>query len=515
MVCDKNTGKDSIRKRYIYKLSTNFVGAFIGSLAMVIIPRSLGSKVYGDINFLISFFNELITFLDTGTSTGFYTKLSQRQKESEMVIFYFYFMAVVGTVLTLFILIACITPVYTVLWPGQEVKFIVLAGIWGILTWTAQILNKLADAYGLTSASERVKIIQKVIGLAAITILYFFSAVTAWSFFCYNYLILFFSSIAFLMLLKGYIPFSKKNWILTLQQIKKYTREFYQYSHPLFSYSLVGLLVGLGDRWLLQSFSGSTEQGFYGLAYQISAVCIIFSSAIIPLLNREFAIASFNKDASGMISLFRNYVPVLYSTSVLISCFIATQADMLIYIIGGAKFKDAGPAVTIMAVFPIMQTHAQMTATFFYATDRTHLYRNIGIFFMLLGLPVTYFLIAPTDYFGLHAGATGLAVKMLVLSFFPTNVRLFFITKYLGLSFGKYLLHQFVCTGAFWGIGSLSTVITDRLLTSVSPVIRFLFTGILYILQSVVLIYCFPEIVGLNRQRVNVLAKHAFVWIRK
>jgi hypothetical protein len=78
-----------------------------------------------------------------------------------------------------------------------------------------------------------------------------------------------------------------------------------------------------------------------------------------------------------------------------------------------------------MTFYPIHQTYGQLSSSIFYATGQTKLYSNIGIITILAGLPVTYLLIAPADKMGLNAGATGLAIKMVLLNFISVNIQVF------------------------------------------------------------------------------------------
>ena len=43
--------EDSLKKRYLYKLGTKFIGFPIGLITAAIIPRGLGLRAYGDYNF--------------------------------------------------------------------------------------------------------------------------------------------------------------------------------------------------------------------------------------------------------------------------------------------------------------------------------------------------------------------------------------------------------------------------------------------------------------------------------
>lgn len=153
----------------------------------------------------------------------------------------------------------------------------------------------------------------------------------------------------------------------------------------------MGLIVGLLDRWLLQVCNGSIEQGFYSFSYQLASIGILFTSAMTPLLLREFAIAYSGKRAEDVTALFRRYVPAFYSMSTFIGCFVAVHAGTVSYMLGGRQFEKAWLPTAIMAFYPPYQTYGQLSGSVFYATDQTRLYRNIGCIAMVIGLPITFF----------------------------------------------------------------------------------------------------------------------------
>lgn len=173
----------SLKRRYFAKLVANLFGFAVSIVTQTIIPRGLGPKTYGDYNFLTNFFTQIIGFLDMGTSIGFYTKISQRQKEFGLVSFYGYFTALVSMIILLFVCFAVSTSIHMKLWPDQGIFYIVLAAIWGIMTWVIQIINKIGDAYGLTVSTEIVRIYQKSLGLAIIIPLFFFDLFSLRNFF--------------------------------------------------------------------------------------------------------------------------------------------------------------------------------------------------------------------------------------------------------------------------------------------------------------------------------------------
>lgn len=499
-----NNREDSLKKRYTYKLFTNIIGLIISLCTQAIIPRGLGPKAYGDFGFLNSFFDQIISFFDMGTSLGFYTKLSKRPREASLVSFYFHYVGVVAILAVTFVVVAHLTGIYTKLWPGQVLAYVYCAVFLCLFVWINQIMNQMTDAYGLTVYSEVGKVCQKTVGLLLIILLFMFDKLNLLNYFFYNYLIVFLLIYILVKIMKHYGLL--QNWKLTVYEMKKYIKEFYQYSHPLFVYSIVGLFISIFDRWLLQIFGGSVQQGFFSLSFQIGAICFLFSGTMTPLMMREFSIAHGEKNYIHMAYLFRRYIPLFYSITAFFSCFIVVHAKNVIYLFGGDAYKKALIAVAIMAFYPVHQTYGQLCGSMFYATDRTRLYRNIGIVFMIIGLPLTYFLIAPKEKFGLNAGATGLAVKMVFIQFIWTNGQLYFNTRFLKLSFIKYLGHQILSVGCLLVIAFLTSVGIRQI-----PIIRytlipnFILSGILYSGIVIIFVYFYPAIIGMKKQDLKSL----------
>jgi O-antigen/teichoic acid export membrane protein len=499
---------DSLHKRYFYKLATNLIGAAISLVALAIVPRGLGPQAYGDFNFLTSFFRQVVSFFDTGTSLCFYTKLSQRPLESALISFYLYFFIIVSSIMFVLLLIAQSSQISPLLWPNQTLFYILCGVLWGILAWFSDITNKMADAFGITVSTEIARMLQKIIGLVILIGLFFIGQLSLRNYFIYHFFIMLFLIAAFIWLMKtqGHIRnlFGKLN----VAQIKSYVKEFYVYSHPLALYALVGMVVGIFDRWLLQVFGGSVQQAFFALASQIGASCFLFTSAMTQLLTREFAIAYEQRDLDHMAHLFRRYIPLLFSIAAFFSCFIAVQAKKVIYIMGGKSFGGAVAALTIMAFYPIYQTYGQLTGALFYATGQTALYRNIRITFMILGLPVTYMLIAPHARMGLGAGGLGLSIKMVLFQVIGNNVMLYYSTRFLGLTFWRYVRHQCLCISSLLLVSFLVVTGIDHIAGFQNKVfLSFFIAGIVYSLLILALAYFQPMVFGMKREDILLLKK--------
>jgi len=494
----------SLKKRYAAKLSTNLVGLGIGLVTAVIIPRALGPKSYGDFNYLTSFFSQLLPLLSLGTSIGFFVKLSHRQSESGLISFYGQFVGFV--ILSMFIFIggSQLIGISKTLWIDQEICYVYLGALFAAFMWQIDLMNNVLDAYGLTVSTEIAKIIQKLCGVLIIIFLFLFHQLTLLNFFIYSYVISILLIFAFLWIINhnGFTFF--QNWRLSKEEIKKYIKEFYTFSHPLFLYTMMGVIYNILSRWLLQKYAGSTQQGFFGLSSQVGAICFLFTSAMTPLIMREFSVAHKNNDIIGMSHLFRRYVPMLYAIAAFFGCFASVQSEKVIFIFGGKQYTDAAIPMMIMALYPIHQTYGQLSGSVFYATGQTRLYRNIGIILMLIGLPLTYFALAPAKNLGFNAGAAGLAIALVFMQFIGVNVLLFFNSKFLKLRFINYFVHQIICVLLFIGLAYISKLLVDKLVQMNGNIlIRFLLSGVLYSIMVMVLGYFFPNIFGLYKDDLN------------
>jgi O-antigen/teichoic acid export membrane protein len=492
---------DSLRLRYTYKLLSNLVGLPIGLVSQAIIPRLLGPSAYGNFGFLSSFFNSIFGFFDSGASSAFYTKLSQRLHEAGIIRFYWAFVAGVVLVVGILVSIVLVAGYGSWVWPESKAELILLALVFGAITWSTQIITKIVDAYGLSVRGETVRMWQKVFSLALLFLLFFFEIKSLTIFFLYQYVILLVLCWAWAKILQdNKVEFLSRRK-LTTTELRSYSREFYHYSSPLFTYSLFAVIAGILDRWLLQRFAGSVQQGFYSLSSQIATICFVFTSAMTPLFMREMSIAFGNKDIDSMQRMFKKYVPLLFAVACAISVFFFFEATKISYVMGGQRYMEAGLAISIMSLYPMHQTYGQLNEAVLLATGQTKLYRNVSIVVALIGLPLTLWLIAPADLFGMSLGATGLAIKMVVIQFLAVNIELWFNTRYLKMSFLMLVRHQLYCLVVLGGATWLVCGIVDTLVKD--PILALVISGTAYAAVCFGILRFFPSIFSISLKEVR------------
>jgi O-antigen/teichoic acid export membrane protein len=504
--------EDSLKRRYAYKLGANLFALPITVIIQSIVPRMLGPAIYGNYNFINNFFTQIVNFFDAGISAGFYSKLSQRQNEPGLIRYFWGVVSVVSTFVIILVLIVLTAGRVGTVWPNQEVRYVWMAAFWGLLTWCSQVINKTLDAYGLTVSAEIVRFQQKILGLALILLMFWLRRFSLTEFYLYQYAILLFLCVMWEVVLQRNCRTLFPKAKLSARQIKTYSREFYIYSAPLVVLGLVSLVGGVLDRWLLQKFAGSVQQGFFGLAYQVGSLCFLVSGAMTPLFWREIAQAFGDQNLPKMQRLFERTVRIMYIITAFLAVFIAFQAKNISLIIGGSDFKRAALPISIMIFYPIHQTYGQLTGSFLLGTGQTIISRNSGLITSVFGLLLSLWLMAPAKGFGLGLGATGLAIKMVVGQLFSVNLQLWFVTRFLKISFFKFIAHQVYSLAFFGGLALSSVQIISYVVQA--PLQNFICSGLLYTISFAGFVLLFPSLVSISRTELRAqvtMAYHALL----
>jgi O-antigen/teichoic acid export membrane protein len=282
--------------------------------------------------------------------------------------------------------------------------------------------------------------------------------------------------------------------------MKSLSKEFLSFSSPLLILNIISIIFGLFDIWLLQKLGGSEQTGFYSLAYGIAAMCFLFTSAMTPIITREFAKAYEEKNLKQIKNLFSKYIPMLYSIAAYFGVFISFQSENLLVIFTDEKFLDAYLVLVIMAFYPIHQTYGQLSGSIFYVTEQTRLVRNIGIISSVFGVALTILFI----YF-LQLGAVGLAWKMVIIQIISVNIQLYFNSKFLKLRLFDFIYHQVLSLLFF----VLIIFLTNFIMISLeNKLMEFLISGLIYTVFVTIGTLIMPNIFGLNKENLLSLKKY-------
>lgn len=499
----------TLARRYAYKLLANVASVPVYLVMEAILPRALGPQMYGNYSFATNLFQQLSGFLDMGTSTCFYNALSRRQGEGGLIAFYMRAGVLVLCVSLLAAALMLLPPVGDLLLPGVPGWLAPLAAVWAFLTWWGRVLRSTNDALGETVPSELVRTALSLVAVLALVTLFWCGALNVHSLFAQQYAMLGSTALGYWLVTRAAwrrrfgcpVPLS-----LEPHARRAYTREFFDYSHPLFVQALLSFAMLSAERWLLQWFDGSAEQGFFALSQKVSMACFLFVSAMTPLVMRELSIAWGRKDAAGMGRLLNRFAPLLYVVAAYFSCFTLAEGAALVRIFGGEEFAAAILPVQIMALYPLHQAYGQLTGAVFHATGRTRILRNMAAAECVYGLAAAWTLLAPSHLFGLHLGATGLACKTVFVQMLTVNLYLWLASRFMPLRFWRNLLHQ------IWSLAALLALAfacrEASLLAGlggVESLPRFFLSGVLYSGCAILVAALLPAFLGLSRQEVREL----------
>ena len=494
---------NSLQKRFIAKLKSNLINFTLGFITVGMVPRALGPELYGDLNFLTVFYQRLFKFITLGTGQAFYTKLSSRLKETKLISFYFLFILILFTGLSLFIFISIIFNFQQTLWPNQKVIFIWATSFIAMFQFIVNIIKNIHDAYGFTIKMEKIIILQSFIITIMIVATYISNLLNLSSYIVLQYVAFLFVIISGLSLINKQKIFSINRMKLLKKDIINYIDEFYAYSHPLFLAGLIGFFTGFGDRWLLQYFVGSQEQGFYGLSLRVTQIAVILFSAFPNLLTREMSINFGKGKFKEMKILFEKNLTIFYFLTAYFSMFIAANSKNILSILGGQPYVAASLILSILVFDTLNQTLSHFNVAVFASSGQTKIIRNITIPMRIIGILLSIFLILPKEYGGLGMGALGLAIKIVIQRLISSIIELWFAAKYLKISFLKIILNQIIILSVLAIIAFGLNFIFIYSFTNI--IVDFLLRGFIYTFLVICIIILFPSIISTKRTKLKYL----------
>lgn len=507
-----------LAKRYLFKLLSNLVSVPVYIIMEALLPRALGPQLYGNYSFSTTLFLQFTGFMDMGSSTCLYNFLSRHCGRTSLVAFYIRIIIIVCLIV---LLIACLglwQPAGNLLLPDMPSWFAPLAAIWALLTWMGRVFRSTNDALGVTIPSELWRSSLAIGGAIFLILLYCFSLLNIYTLFIQQYILLAATALAFWKVTHNFWARANNKFslIVPLKAKKAYARRFFNYSHPLFIQALLSFLMLGAERWLLQWFNGSAQQGFYALSQKVGMACFLFVSAMTPLLMRELSVFWGKKDIIGMGRLINRYAPLLYAIAAYFSCFTMVEAEAMVEIFGGSEFGAAVLPVQIMALYPLHQTYGQMATSVFHASGKTRVLRDLTALECCYGMLATWILLAPGPLGGLHLGAAGLAIKTVGVQIFSVNLCLWLASRLVPFNFSRNLLHQIVCVLAFTSLALLCRhlscnipELSDHLLW------RFFISGILYSGLAILTTLAAPALLGLRRKEIKEIMTRLYILLKK
>lgn len=398
----------------------------------MLVARALGPEQYGTLMFLLGTFVAARQLLDMGSSTAFFTFLSQRQRSRYFVGSYFSWIGI--QFFLTFLVVGLLFPSawFDLIWKGAERSVVILAflaaymqsGLWSIILqmgesqrltrWVQGVAAAVAFAHLCLMVSAWWGNWLSVRTILMVTIVEWFFAVG-------------------LTVKRFHFPLTKQE----NDQSKIIFTEFWSYCRPLIPYTFLSFAYEFADRWLLQTYSGSVQQAYFFVALQFGSISAIATSSILNIFWKEIAEAHHLNNLERVEILYKQVSRGMFFIAAAGAGFLAPWADDILQVTVGQAYAGGASALMIMLFFPMHQSIGQICGAMAYATNNVKVYVRIGMIVMALSVVVTYFVLANETSLvpGLGLGSVGLAGKMLVLQVISVNALAFYLSRSLGIKF--------------------------------------------------------------------------------
>lgn len=464
----------------------------------MLVARGLGPEQYGKMMFLLGTFTALRQLLDVGSSSAFFTFVSQRPRTGRFVAWYLAWLAVQFLLPLLAVGLLLPTTWIELIWKGEQRPLVVTAFLAAYMQSTLwSFMMQMGESQRLTRLVQGVSVVMALCHLSIV-------AISWWQEWLGIRLIL--TALIVECALAGWV-IAKQLHFATQQDegesLKTIFKEFARYCFPLMPYCWLGFAYEFADRWLLQNYGGSVQQAYYAVAFQFGAIAAIATSSILNVFWKEIAEAHQQSNQERVASLYRRVSRGLFFVAASATGFLVPWSEEILRVTLGPAYVGGATALTIMFLYPLHQSLGQIGGTMAYATGRVGAYAVITMVFMASSIVVTYLVLAPTDAHipGWGLGSAGLAGKMVILQLLSVNVLAYYLARSLQLSFDWVYqpLSGFGCLGAGWLACFISRLAFDL---SAQVWFGMLAAGFLYSVLVFAMIWLAPSLAGVSRGEI-------------
>lgn len=496
----------SVKVRILISGGLNAVRSVIGFSVGLLIARGLNPSGYGDLMFLLGSFVAVRSLLDMGSSNAFFTFLSQRARERRFYVVYFSWLAFQFFVTLAVLLLFIPSEIIERIWLGHDRQVVALAFVAAFMQqqiW--QTVVQIGEANRKTVKVQLMNIANALAYLALVLLMLVFDILTPEKILlvisCQYVMATIFS---YRLVKDGIAAFS-----ISEKSLGEIFLDYWTYCKPLFVLAILNFAYEFADKWVLQRFGGATQQGYFQIANQLSAVSLLATTSIINVFWKEIAAAWENQDKARIEMLYRRVTRGLVMFGAILSGLLLPWSEQIVNILLGHAYSHAWPVLAIMLLYPIHQSMGQIGGAMFLAGGQTKRYANISIVMMVISIPVSYIVVAPSKNMwlpGLELGALGMACKMVLLGIISVNIQAWVIAKYCGWKFDW--IFQVVGIPLMIGLGFLSKSFSNlfwnvsnvSIVQLISPVISSI---LFYLLFGGLVIWWLPWLFGVKREDIS------------
>lgn len=425
----------AIKSRFFVSVIANALRAGLTFFSGILIARGLSPSNYGDLTFLLGSFVAIRALLDMGSSSAFYTFISQRSRSYRFYLFYFAWLGV-QFVITLFLVVLLIPSVlFEKIWLGQLRETVALAFVASFVqqqVW--QMIGQIGESARKTVKVQFLNIAVAMIYLMAVYLLFALGDMSI-------------KGILWVMIslygtaaIFSYRLLREHDRALVPEQdsLRSVLREYWEYCKPMIWIAIAGFLNSFIEKWMLQKFGGADQQGYFQIASQFSMISLLATASMMNIFWKEIAEARSRGDHVRVAVLYKKTNRGLVMLGAVIAGLLLPWAKQIVAILLGPTYVEAWPVLAIMFLYPIHQSMGQIGGTMFMAGGDTRKYVVLSIRLILITLPISYLALAPLSGVlipGLGLGAIGMAGYMVITGVVTVNIQAWVIASRNGWKF--------------------------------------------------------------------------------
>ena len=499
----------SVRRRFVFTVGANLFRSLLSFSTGMLLARWLGPNSYGAMAFLLGMFLGIQQLLDMGSSTAFFTFLSQQPRSKRFVRSFFGWLAVQFLVPLCVVGLMFPSKWIETIWHGEQRGLVLLAFAAAFMQnslWP--VIQHAAESQRQTVWVQSVGVIVAGGHLLAVVLLWRLGMLGLYAIF---------TAIALEYLLAAFVVQRRFSYAPAFDQgsadgvREPILRKYFRYCLPLIPFCLMGFATQFADRWLLQNFGGGVEQAYYAVGAQLAGVALLATSSILRIFLKEIAEANQRGDQERMGMLYQKVTRLLFLIGAVIAGFLLPWAEDLLQLILGAAYIGGATTLAIMFLYPIHQSMGQITAAMLYATERVSAMATTSIIFMAVGIGMTYLVLAPADAVvpGLGLASEGLAIKMVAVQLIGVNVTAYIIARIWNWRFDWAFqpISLLGCVGLGWIAYRAATGLLGQAFSL--PVVMSM-GGILYMAMMAAFLYVMPWLAGMTRDEFFANARRAW-----
>jgi O-antigen/teichoic acid export membrane protein len=434
--------------------------AAISFVTGILIARAFSPSGYGDLMFLIGSFSAIRILLDMGSSSAFFTFLSQRARGMRFYVSYTVWMAVqfILSVATIWFFLP--NEWLDAIWLGHDRNVVVLAFVAVFMQqqlW--QAIVQIGESMRKTVLIQLLNLSVALVYLVVIMVLLIFNRLSIEMVLT----VLIVEYIAAILVAAKLLQWNRIEAEGLEESLGEIVRNYWTYCRPMLMLAIVGFAYEFANKWILQKYGGAAQQGYFQIANQFAAVSLLATSSILNVFWKEIAHAWELGDRARVERLYRKVSRGLVMLGAGISGMLVPWSEQIVGVILGSAYSDAWPVLALMLMYPIHQSMGQIGGAMLLASGQTGRYMYVSVAVMMVSIPLTFLVLAPADGMplsGLGAGAVGMACLMVTVGIVSVNIQAWVIARSGGWEFDW--TFQLVGIGMMVGLGYLVKTVVSQ-----------------------------------------------------